>query len=267
MNPGPSKVSIRTLQKMKQQGERIAMLTAYDYSLARILDDAGTDVLLVGDSLGMVVQGKSSTVPVTVEEMIYHGEMVARAAKRAMVVVDLPFPVGQLGVKHTLKIAARIMKKTGCEAVKLEGGAAQADVIAALVSAGIPTIAHVGLRPQTVHALGGYRVHRNEDQLKHDAWAAESAGAFALLMECVPAESATKISKEIKIPTIGIGAGNGCDGQVLVTHDLLGMSQGNGAKFVRQYLDFKQLCTQAVQSFRNDVRSGQFPGENESYHS
>ncbi len=261
----PIKVNIRTLQKQKDAGERITMLTAYDFAMARILDDAGVDLLLVGDSLGMVVQGKSSTIPVTVEEMIYHGEMVARAAKRAMVVVDLPFPVGQISVQHTLEVAARILKETGCEAVKLEGGAEQADVIRALTSAGIPTIAHVGLRPQTVHAIGGYRVHRNEDQLKRDAWAAESAGAFAILMECVPASTASAISRDLKIPTIGIGAGNGCDGQVLVTNDLLGLHQTKVAKFVRRYADLGEAVSRAVKAYCADVRSANFPSDSESY--
>jgi 3-methyl-2-oxobutanoate hydroxymethyltransferase len=264
--PQNDSVTVRTLQQRKEHGQRITMLTAYDYPTARWLDDAGVDVVLVGDSLAMVVQGKDTTLPVTVGDMIYHGRMVTRAVRRAMVLVDLPFPVGQLGVRHTVKVAARIIKQTGCQGVKLEGGSEQADVIRSLVSAGIPTMAHVGLRPQSVHALGGYRVQRSREILVRDAQAAQSAGAFAVLMECVPENLAAEITSQLSVPTIGIGAGARCDGQVLVTHDLLGIHEEPGPKFVRAYAQFRDLAIEAIQRFREDVQAGTFPGEAESFH-
>lgn len=258
-------VTIATLKKMKESGERISMLTAYDFTMATILEMAGVDILLVGDSLGMVVQGHSTTIPVTLGEMIYHGKMVARAAKRAMVVVDLPFPHGQLGVNKTLMVAARVMKQTGCQAVKLEGGAEQADTIAALVNAGIPVIAHVGLRPQSVHALGGYKVQRDSDKLHRDALAAQQAGAFGVLMECVPQELAKQITESLAVPTIGIGAGPDCDGQVLVTNDLLGLTVGRVPKFVRPMANLAEQIQKAVEHFNSEVRAGTFPSSAESF--
>lgn len=250
---------------MKRQGQKITMLTAYDYSMAQLLDQTGVECLLVGDSLGMVVHGQKTTVPVTVKQMIYHGEMVARAAQRAMVIVDLPFPVGQRGVSHTAKIASRIMKKTLCQAVKMEGGHEQSESIEALVDAGIPTIAHIGLRPQSVHALGGYRVQRDADRLMKDAQAAQSAGAFCVLMECVPQLLAKQVSAELSIPTIGIGAGSGCDGQVLVINDLLGMGENSPPKFVRAYANLRQTTRDAVARFKHDIADGTFPGPEESF--
>lgn len=258
-------VTTASLKKMKQSGQRIAMLTAYDFPTAQILDQAGVDILLVGDSLGMVVQGRSTTIPVSLREMIYHGEMVARGSERALVVVDLPFPHGQLGVHKTLLVSARVMKQTGCHAVKLEGGAQQAETIAALVSAGIPVIAHVGLRPQSVHALGGYKVQRDAERLRGDAIAAQDAGAFCVLMECVPQELAKEITQLLSVPTIGIGAGPHCDGQVLVTHDMLGLTRGYVPKFVRPFADLSQQITQAVEQFNSQVRSGTFPSAQESF--
>ncbi len=250
---------------MKRQGQKITMLTAYDYSMAQLLDQSNVDCLLVGDSLGMVVQGQKTTVPVTVKQMIYHGEMVARAAKHAMVIVDLPFPVGQRGVSHTVKIASRILKKTLCQAVKMEGGHEQSESIEALVDAGIPTIAHIGLRPQSIHALGGYRVQRDAERLMRDALAAQEAGAFCVLMECVPSTLAKEVTDALKIPTIGIGAGSGCDGQVLVINDLLGMGESNPPKFVRAYANLRQTTTDAVARFRQDILCGDFPGPAESF--
>ena len=258
-------VTIATLKKMKDAGERISMLTAYDFTMASLLEQAGVDVLLVGDSLGMVVQGHSTTIPVTLREMIYHGTMVTRAAKRAMVVVDLPFPHGQLGVNKTLTVAARVMKQTGCHAVKLEGGAEQADTIAAMVNAGIPVIAHVGLRPQSVHALGGYKVQRDVDKLQRDAMAAQRAGAFCVLMECVPQDLAKLITEALSVPTIGIGAGPHCDGQVLVTNDLLGLTVGRVPKFVRPMTNLAEQIQSAVSQFNSEVRAGSFPSESESF--
>ncbi|MCA9131508.1 MAG: 3-methyl-2-oxobutanoate hydroxymethyltransferase [Planctomycetales bacterium] len=267
MNSAPQSppVTIKTLLKMKQRSRRITMLTAYDFTLATLLDEAGVDMLLVGDSLGMVVQGRATTIPVTLRDMIYHGELVARAAKRAMVVVDLPFPHGQLGVRKTLQAAARVLKRTACQAVKLEGGAEQEETIAALVAAGIPVIAHVGLRPQSVHALGGYRVQRDAERLRRDALAAQSAGAFCVLMECVPRELAKRITAELTVPTIGIGAGADCDGQVLVTNDLLGLTLGRVPKFVRPTADLGTHIRQAVQQYSSSVREGSFPSDQESF--
>lgn len=259
------RITTQTLLRMKQRRERISMLTAYDFTMASILDTAGVDILLVGDSLGMVVQGEETTIPVSLRDMIYHGRLVARAAKRAMVVVDLPFPHGQLGVRKTLAVSARIMKQTGCQAVKLEGGAEQAATIRALAGAGIAVIAHVGLRPQSVHRLGGYHVQRNTEQILEDATAAEAAGAFCVLMECVPTELAAQVTAALKVPTIGIGAGPECDGQVLVTHDLIGLTVGRVPKFVRQKLDLSKEIQQAVQEFNAEVRAGTFPSLDESF--
>ncbi|MDX1927855.1 MAG: 3-methyl-2-oxobutanoate hydroxymethyltransferase [Pirellulaceae bacterium] len=265
MSSSQRPVTISTLKQMKESGERISMLTAYDFTMATLLEQAGVDVLLVGDSLGMVVQGHSTTIPVSLGEMIYHGTMVARAAKRAMVVVDLPFPHGQLGVNKTLIVAARVMKQTGCAAVKLEGGAEQADTIEALVNAGIPVIAHVGLRPQSVHALGGYKVQRDGDKLQRDAMAAQQAGAFCILMECVPQDLAKQITEMVGVPTIGIGAGPHCDGQVLVTNDLLGLTVGRVPKFVRPMANLAEQIQTAVKQFNSEVRSGAFPSATESF--
>lgn len=241
------------------------MLTAYDFTMATLLDQAGVDVLLVGDSLGMVVQGHKTTIPVTLRDMIYHGELVARAAQRALVVVDLPFPHGQLGVNKTLSVAAKVMKRTACQAVKLEGGAEQAATIAALVNAGIPVIAHVGLRPQSVHALGGYKVQRDAERLSRDAMAAQEAGAFSILMECVPQELAKQITESVSVPTIGIGAGPHCDGQVLVTHDLLGLTIGRVPRFVRPLANLAEQIQNATEGFNAAVRDGSFPNDGESF--
>lgn len=260
-----TRVTVKTLQSMKLKGQKITMLTAYDYPTAKMLDEANVECILVGDSLGMVVQGKTTTIPVTLEEMIYHGEMVARATNRSMVIVDLPFPVGQLSIAHTVESAAAIMKRTQCQAVKMEGGHQQAAAIRALVDAGVPTIAHIGLRPQSVHAIGGYRVQRDVDQLMRDAKAAEEAGAFCVLIECVPPDLARQATQAIRVPTIGIGAGNGCDGQVLVTNDMLGWNSGYVPKFVRQYADLRKASAEAVAKFMQDVQSGDFPGPTESF--
>lgn len=265
MNATPRRVTKTSLQQMKQRGEKIVMLTAYDYPIASLLDEAGVDILLVGDSLGMVVQGNETTIPVTLSQMIYHGKMVTRAARRAMVVVDLPFPHGQLGVNATLRVAAKILKQTGCQAVKLEGGSQQSETIRSLVSAGIPVIAHVGMRPQSVHALGGYRVQRDADRLMQDARSAEEAGAFCVLMECVPGELARQVTEAAQVPTIGIGAGPHCDGQVLVTHDILGLTVGKVPKFVRQQIDLAGQISQAISKHNLAVRNGTFPDKSESF--
>jgi 3-methyl-2-oxobutanoate hydroxymethyltransferase len=250
---------------MKTSGRKITMLTAYDYAMAGLVDSAGIEGILVGDSLSMVVQGHSTTLPVTLEEMIYHAEMVGRAVRHALVVVDMPFPSFHLGPFRAIESAGRILKETRCQAVKLEGGVEQAEVIAALVSAGIPVMAHCGLRPQNIHQLGGYRVQRDERQLLADAQAAEISGAFAMVLECIPAETAARITASVKIPTIGIGAGAGCDGQVLVLHDLLGLNPGYVPRHVKPYANVKEIVVESVTRFRDEVREGTFPGEEQAF--
>lgn len=241
------------------------MVTAYDFAFAQLIDSAGVEGILVGDSMSMVVQGHDSTLPVTLDEMIYHAEMVGRAVEHALVVVDMPFPSFHLGTHKAIENAGRILKESRCQAVKLESGVEQADTIAALVSAGIPVMAHCGLRPQSVHQLGGYRVQRDSDALMADARAAEDAGAFAIVLECIPREIAKDISERISIPTIGIGAGADCDGQVLVLHDLLGITSGYVPKFVKAYADLKSEVTRAVTEYRDDVRSGAFPSRQHGF--
>lgn len=259
MSPDEARITVPKFTALKAAGRKISMLTAYDYTLARLLDSTGIEGILVGDSMSMVVQGHPNTLPVTLDEMIYHAEMVGRAVEHALVVVDMPFPCGHMGTYQAVEAAGRILKETRCQAVKLEGGAGQAQVIAALVAAGIPVMAHCGLRPQSVHLLGGYKVQREEERLLADARAAEAAGAFAIVLECIPAELAARITAAVSVPTIGIGAGPGCDGQVLVTHDVLGLTCGYVPRFVKAYADLRQVITQAVTEYRDDVRRGSFP--------
>jgi 3-methyl-2-oxobutanoate hydroxymethyltransferase len=241
------------------------MLTAYDFPLATLVDAAGIDAILVGDSLSMVIQGHDTTLPVTLDEIIYHAEIVGRAVKRALIVVDLPFPTNHLGVTKAIESAGRILKETGCQAVKLEGGADQAGVIAGLTSAGIPVMAHVGLRPQNVHVMGGYKVQRDAEQLLRDALAAQNAGAFSIVLECIPTSLAERITRELTIPTIGIGAGKACDGQVLVLHDMLGLTAGRVPKFVKPYTELRSAVTNAVRQYIAEVQSGEFPGSEYSF--
>jgi 3-methyl-2-oxobutanoate hydroxymethyltransferase len=249
----------------KRSGKKLTMLTAYDYPFAAVLDAAGVDAILVGDSMSMVVQGHDTTLPVTLDEIIYHAEMVGRAVKNALVVVDMPFPTNHLGVHRAIEYAGRILKQTRCQAVKLEGGADQADVIAGLTAAGIPVMAHVGLRPQNVHAMGGYKVQRDAERLLNDALAAQQAGAFGIVLECIPADLAARITGQLEIPTIGIGAGAACDGQVLVLHDMLGLTTGRVPRFVKRYADLQSIVAQAVQQYAADVESGEFPGPEQSF--
>jgi 3-methyl-2-oxobutanoate hydroxymethyltransferase len=258
MAKGSSRLTVPEFVALKGK-RKISMLTAYDYPTAVALDGAGLDAILVGDSMSMVVQGHETTLPVTLDEMIYHAEIVGRAVERALTIVDLPFPTNHLGVHSAIESAGRILKETRCQAVKLEGGADQADVIRGLVTAGIPVMAHVGLRPQSVHQMGGYRTQRDAERLNADAAAAEHAGAFAIVLECIPPEIAGQITAKLKIPTIGIGAGPHCDGQVLVTNDLLGLTAGHVPKFVRQYADLKSIIHEAVSRYREDVARGEFP--------
>lgn len=261
----PSRITVPEFAGLKSRGQRITMLTAYDHAMARLVDSAGVEGILVGDSMSMVVQGHPNTLPVTLDEMIYHAEMVGRAVERALVVVDMPFPSYHLGHHKAIENAGRILKQTRCQAVKLEGGADQADVIAALVAAGIPVMAHVGLRPQSVHQLGKYSVQRDAARLTADARAAQQAGAFAIVLECIPAALAKEITAELRIPTIGIGAGVECDGQVLVLHDLLGLTPGRLPRHVKPYADMKTQVVDAVTRYRDEVRQRVFPGPEQSF--
>ncbi|MFM8805170.1 MAG: 3-methyl-2-oxobutanoate hydroxymethyltransferase [Planctomycetia bacterium] len=258
------RVTVLDLAAAKRDHRPLTMVTAYDWPTGQLADASGVDCVLVGDSVAMVVAGRSSTIPATLEQMIYHGEIVSRAVSRALVVVDLPFPLQHLGVLKAVEACARILKETGCQAVKLEGTAGQADVIAAIAAAGIPVMGHVGLRPQAVHQLGGYRMQRDIDRLRADAEAAAHAGAFAVVLECVPQEVAETITQSLVVPTIGIGAGPHCDGQVLVMHDLVGLSAGRVPRFVRAYADTKSAIGDALARWRHDVVNRTFPGPKET---
>lgn len=258
-------VTVPKFVAAKKKGEKLTMLTAYDFLWAGLFDEAGVDSILVGDSLGMVVQGKSTTLPVTLEQMIYHAEIVARAVRRALVVVDLPFLTFHVGPEQAIQNAGRILKETGASAVKLEGGVNQAGTIQALSAADIPVMAHVGMRPQSVRRLGGMtKVQRDEAGLLADARAAQDAGAFAIVLELIPREIAARITAELEIPTIGIGAGPDCDGQVLVSYDMLGLS-GFCPKFLKQYADLRMTGLSAARRYIEDVRTGQFPDTEHSH--
>jgi 3-methyl-2-oxobutanoate hydroxymethyltransferase len=261
------RVTARSLQLRKGKGEPFAMLTAYDATFARIFDEAGIDVLLVGDSVANTVQGGETTLPVTLDEMIYHTRLVARSARRALVVGDMPFGSYQVSPEDAVRSAIRFVKEGGAAAVKLEGGARMRGTIARIVDAEIPVMAHVGLTPQSVHKLGGYRVQGRgsaREAVIADALAVQEAGAFAVVLEGVPAELAAEITGLLAIPTIGIGAGVACDGQVLVLHDLLGLSDWTPS-FARQYANLGQLASQAARAFADDVRQRKFPGDEHSY--
>ncbi len=256
---GARRLTVPQFAHMKAERRKISMLTAYDFPTAALMDQCGVDGILVGDSLSMVVQGHENTIPVTLDQMIYHAEMVCRAVRRALVVVDIPFPGYHSGRQATVTNAARILKETGAQAVKLEGGADQADAISALVRAGIPVMAHIGLRPQTVLQMGGYRIERDAAALLHDAVATEQAGAFAILLECIPRSIAADVTARVHVPTIGIGAGPDCDGQILVVHDILGMTPEKPPRHARKYADLHQAMTTACQAYCDDVRTGRFP--------
>lgn len=258
-------VTLPDFAKWKREGHKISVLTAYDFPTARLLDAAGVDCLLVGDTLGMVVQGHETTLPVTLDQMIYHAEMVARASKRAFVVGDLPFLSYQVSKEDAIRAGGRMLKETRCGAVKLEGGRTVAATIRAMTDAGIPVMGHVGLKPQSVKATGGYKVDRDTDATLADARAVADAGAFAIVLECIPTDSAARITSELGIPTIGIGAGPKCDGQVIVTPDLLGLFEGFRPKFVRQYADIGKAVRDAASAYVSDVASGAFPSEAESF--
>jgi 3-methyl-2-oxobutanoate hydroxymethyltransferase len=263
------KVTIHTLRKMKQAGERITMLTAYDATFARLLDTARIDALLVGDSLGMVVQGHGSTLPVTMDQMVYHCAAVTRGVERAHVVGDLPFGSYQVSADEAVRNAVRLVAEGGVEAVKLEGGAEYADVIARIVRAGVPVMGHIGLTPQSVHKLGGYVVQgRGEDKaarLLADAKALEAAGCYALVLEAIPADLAREITGALGIPVIGIGAGVDCDGQVLVCYDLLGMNPTFQPRFVKRYADLAAIIGEAASRYRDEVKAQEFPAPEHSF--
>jgi 3-methyl-2-oxobutanoate hydroxymethyltransferase len=251
----------------KLRGVRLTMLTAYDYTLARLLDDAGVDAILVGDSLGMVMQGEPHSLRVTLDEMIYHTKLVARGVRHSLLIADLPFMSYQISPQQALESAGRLVKEGGAQAVKLEGGQRSVSAVEAIVSADIPVMGHVGLTPQSVHRLGGFRVQRDAPRLLDDALAIEQAGAFALVVECVPADLAEQIRAAVKIPTIGIGAGAGCDGQILVTHDMLGLFNELHPRFVKQYANVGASIAQAVEQYCLEVREGHFPGSEHSFRS
>jgi 3-methyl-2-oxobutanoate hydroxymethyltransferase len=263
------KVTTKTLVEMKRNGEKIAMLTAYDFIIAKLLDEAGIDVILVGDSLGNVFQGHKTTLPVTLEDMIYHTKAVCRGVKRAMVVVDMPFLTYQVSVEEAVKNCGRVLKETCAEAVKLEGGSEIVEVVKKLTSIGIPVMGHLGLTPQSIHKFGGYDVRgvdeKEAEKILNDAMALEQAGAFAIVLEKIPSELAKQITKSLSIPTIGIGAGPHCDGQVLVVYDMLGLFEEFKPKFVRRYAELSKLIKNAFENYIKDVKSGKFPDESESY--
>ncbi|MCH5242302.1 MAG: 3-methyl-2-oxobutanoate hydroxymethyltransferase [Muribaculaceae bacterium] len=263
------KVTTRRLVEMKHRGEKISMLTAYDYSSAKIIDEAGMDVILVGDSASNVMAGNTTTLPITLDQMIYHAKSVMKGVKRALVVVDLPFGTYQGNSKEALASAVRIMKESHAEAVKLEGGAEIKESVERILSAGIPVMGHLGLTPQSINKFGTYNVRAKEkeeaDKLIADAKLLEEVGCFAIVLEKIPAKLASQVAKQLTIPIIGIGAGGGVDGQVLVMHDMLGINKGFSPRFLRRYADLAGVMTNAVQNYIADVKSGDFPNEKESY--
>lgn len=268
-NNRPLRVTTQTVVDMKHRGEKISMLTAYDYSMARIVDAAGIDIILVGDSASNVMAGHETTLPITLSQMMYHTSCVVRGAERALIVADLPFMSYQNTTKEALISAGKMMKEAGAHAVKLEGGAFIVDTVKKIVGAGIPVMGHLGLTPQSIYKFGTYKVRATEEdeaaRLIEDAANLEEAGAFALVLEKIPAKLARKVTEMLSIPTIGIGAGSSCDGQVLVLHDLLGLNKDFNPRFIRRYADLSTIMTDAVQHYIKDVKSSAFPNENEQY--
>jgi 3-methyl-2-oxobutanoate hydroxymethyltransferase len=269
VNKEVKRITTNTLQKMKLNGEKISMITAYDFSFAKLFDAAGIDVILVGDSASNVMAGHETTLPITLDQMIYHAQSVLRAISRCLVVVDLPFGTYQSNSDIALASAIRIMKETGAHAIKLEGGEEALDSIKRIVNAGIPVMGHLGLTPQSIYKFGTYTVRAKEEEeankLKKDALLLQEAGCFATVLEKIPATLAKEVSASLHIPTIGIGAGNHCDGQVLVMHDMLGINTEFKPRFLRQYLNMHEQITGAVQQYITDVKSSDFPNESESY--
>jgi 3-methyl-2-oxobutanoate hydroxymethyltransferase len=258
-------VTVPDFVAAKARGSRLTVLTAYDCTMARLLDAAGVDALLVGDSLGMVVQGQPDCLAVTLDEMVYHTRMVVRGVRRALVIADLPFMTYQVSPQQAVESAGRLIKEGGAHAVKLEGGVRSAAAVAAIAAADIPVMGHIGLTPQSVRRLGGFKVQRDADRLLEDAKAIEAAGAFGMVLECVPTELGARVTAAVNVPTIGIGAGAGCDGQVLVTPDLLGLFDEIRPRFVKQYADLGRAVARAAEEYCREVREGTFPGPEHSF--
>jgi len=269
MTEAPKPVTVHELQKMKERGERIVVLTCYDALFARLLDASDIDILLVGDSVNQVLAGAETTLSATLDQMLYHTRSVRRGAERAMVICDMPFLSYQVSKEEAIRNCGRVMAETGCHGVKLEGGRPMAETVRALVDRGIPVMGHLGLTPQSVHALGGYRVQGRDrdtaERLAHDAKALEEAGAFAIVLELIPAPLASQITRSVAIPTIGIGAGPACDGQVLVVHDMLGLNDRFAAKFVKRYATLAEDVREAARLFAAEVREGRYPGPEHSF--
>ena len=269
INSNPSRVTIKVLEQMKSEGEKISMLTAYDYTFAKIIDEAGIDIILVGDSASNVMAGHETTLPITLDQMIYHASSVIRAVKRALVVVDLPFGTYQADSKEALKSAIRIMKESGAHAVKLEGGHLAKESIERIIQAGIPVMGHLGLTPQSIYKFGTYTVRAKDDgeakTLIEDSKMLEKIGCFSIVLEKIPNVLAKKVVQNLKLPIIGIGAGSDVDGQVLVSHDMLGMNKDFSPRFLRRYLDLDTLVSNAVKKYSSDIKSGSFPNKEEQY--
>ncbi len=269
VNKEIKRITTNTIQEMKVRGEKISMLTAYDYSMATIVDEAGTDIILVGDSASNVMAGHETTLPITLDQMIYHASSVVRAAKRALVVVDLPFGSYQGNSKEALNSAIRIMKEAGAHAVKIEGGVEIAESVSRILTAGIPVMGHLGLTPQSIYKFGTYTVrakHEAEAQkLREDAVKLQELGCFGVVLEKIPAKLAQEVTANLQIPTIGIGAGQHCDGQVLVIHDMLGINKGFKPRFLRQYSNLYDVMHDAIKNYNTDVKSNSFPNEKEQY--
>lgn len=269
VNKEVKKITTHTLHKMKEAGEKISMITAYDFSFAKIFDAAGIDIILVGDSASNVMAGHETTLPITLDQMIYHASSVVRGSSRSLIIVDLPFGSYQGNSKEALNSTIRIMKETGAHAIKLEGGVEVIDSVKRIVSAGVPVMGHLGLTPQSIYKFGTYIVRAKEEEeaekLKSDALLLQEAGCFGIVLEKIPASLAREVSQSISIPTIGIGAGNGCDGQVLVMHDMLGINTEFKPRFLRTYLNLHEQVTQAVQHYISDIKSKDFPNEKEQY--
>ena len=264
-----SRVTVKVLEQMKNEGDKISMLTAYDFSFAKIIDEAGIDIILVGDSASNVMAGHETTLPITLDQMIYHASAVVRAVKRALVVVDLPFGTYQADSKEALKSAIRIMKESGAHAVKLEGGHLAKESIERIIQAGIPVMGHLGLTPQSIYKFGTYTVRAKDDDeantLIDDSKMLENIGCFSIVLEKIPSDLAEKVAKEVNIPIIGIGAGSKVDGQVLVLHDLIGMTKEFNPRFLRRYMNLHDEMINAISSFSSDIKNGDFPNENEQY--
>ncbi|KAB0671244.1 3-methyl-2-oxobutanoate hydroxymethyltransferase [Oryzomonas sagensis] len=262
------KTTIPDIFQMKREGRRITMLTAYDFPFARLVDQGGVDMILVGDSAGVVVAGHETTLPVTMDEMLYHTKSVRRADPKALVVADMPFMSYQTGIEDACRNCGRMIKEGGAEAVKIEGGVNMASVIRAVSAIDIPVMAHIGLTPQSIHRMGGYKVQGRKDQaerIMEDARAVQEAGAFSVVLEGIPAQLAARITAELSIPTIGIGAGPDCDGQVLVIHDILGLCEKYSPKFVKHYAELTPIITEAVKTYVDEVRAGEFPTAEHSF--